>query len=135
MPNRVACFRNLYLQLFLCALAFLCLVAPTTVSCEALGNVVEAPHPEANATLPVSLPEIMRIPDQDCVFPYFKEYTGACVSHRYVNGQSLYYHVPKFVTGYVVLIHGAGVGRSEDCEYYILCFRGTEDGESRIKPT
>ena len=49
-----------------------------------------------------------------CHFPYFQRYSGACVSRGRVNGQTFYYHVPRFTTGYVVLIHGAGVGRAED---------------------
>lgn len=102
--------QNVYLQLLLCsALAILCLAgAAEADGADDSGHQGHLPVIVDNATS-------LLLPDQDCFFPYFKKYAGACVSHRYVNGQSFYYHVPKgLVTGYVVLIHGAGVGRSED---------------------
>ncbi|QDZ19674.1 hypothetical protein A3770_03p21920 [Chloropicon primus] len=111
--SRAACLRSLYWQLLLCLLAVVCSLCLQGVEC----NSAQAGghYPAANSTFSRISDDITSLlPDQDCVFPYFRRYTGACVSHRYVNGQSFYYHVPKSPVGYVVLIHGAGVGRSED---------------------
>ena len=111
-------FRGLYWNLILYAIVVIVGFLAPSIKCEDSSNHEDSPASNSlTSTLTDEIRSILPgiIPDQDCVFPYFKKYTGACVAHRYVNGQSYYYHVPeKLVTGYVVLIHGAGVGRSED---------------------
>ena len=118
--KRTTTVASLPWQVLLCvALVTCCLISPAECNDGRSGALEPLlSRSTSNLTLSDLISDEIRslIPDQDCVFPYFRRYTGACVSHRHVNGVSFYYHVPDFTTGYVVLIHGAGVGRSEDCE-------------------
>jgi hypothetical protein len=115
-------YKSLYWQLVVVGLLLVSLASIPLARCNDAYGGHQVPAPlssiaNANASvllLPDESQSLSLLPDQDCFFPYFKQYTGACVAHRYIYGQSFYYHVPKFTTGYVVLIHGAGVGRSED---------------------